>query len=145
MDSDDPLLIADLRRDEGVRHLPYRDTAGISTVGVGHNLRAKPLPEVTYPLTDAQVDQLLADDLAEVFSGLDVHLPWWRGLTLARQRVIVNMAFNLGIGGLLAFKTTLQEIRRGHYELAAANMLQSRWTKQVGARAKRLASMMVSG
>lgn len=144
MSPDDPLLIAELRRDEGVRYTPYKDTKGIDTVGVGHNLQAMPLG-LLYPLTDAQVDRILEVDLAEVFEALDKHLPWWRGLTLARQRVLANMAFNLGITGLLGFKNTLQEIRRGHYELAAKGMMASKWATQVGARAKRLADMMVSG
>ena len=144
MNSDDPILVAELRRDEGVRYSPYKDTQGIDTVGVGHNLQAIPLG-LLYPLTDEEVDRILAVDLAEVFEGLDKQLPWWRGLTLARQRVLANMAFNLGINRLLTFKNTLQEIRRGHYALAAKGMLASKWANQVGQRANRLADMMVSG
>lgn len=145
MTSDDPLLIAELRRDEGVRYSPYLDTLGIQTVGIGHNLVAHPFPDAVYPLTDAQVNQLLADDLAEVFAGLDAHLPWWRDQTQARQRVLANMAFNLGIAGLLTFKNTLLAIQRGHYQLARANMLTSKWASQVGRRARRLAQMIVEG
>jgi lysozyme len=49
-------LIAELRRDEGVRYSPYNDTKGIPTVGVGHNLNAKPLPAGwKYPLNDTQL------------------------------------------------------------------------------------------
>lgn len=140
----DPILIAELRRDEGVRYSPYKDTVGIDTIGVGHNLRAKPLG-LTYPLTDAEVDRILECDLDEVFAELDRRLPWWRDLSQARQRVLANMAFNLGIAGLLTFKNTLQEIQRGHYQIAANNMLASKWAKQVGQRANRLAKMMVEG
>lgn len=142
----DQMLNFELRRDEGVRYSPYKCTAGKDTVGVGHNLEAKPLPEgTTYPLTDKQVDEILADDLLEVFAGLDKHLPWWGTLTQARQRCLVNMAFNLGINGLLTFHNTLDAIMKGHYELASVNMLNSKWAKQVGARARRLAQMMVTG
>ena len=144
MNVNDPLLIAELRRDEGVRYSPYKDTLGIDTVGVGHNLKAKPLG-LTYPLTDEEVDRILAMDLDEVFEGLNSRLPWWRDLSCARQRVLANMAFNMGIEGLLTFKNTLQAIQRGHYELAKVNMLQSKWAKQVGQRANRLAKMMVEG
>ena len=144
MNGNDPLLIAELRRDEGVRYSPYKDTLGIDTVGVGHNLKAKPL-DLIYPLTDEEVDRILAMDLDEVFEGLNSRLPWWRDLSCARQRVLANMAFNMGIEGLLTFKNTLQAIQRGHYELAKVNMLQSKWAKQVGQRANRLAKMMVEG
>lgn len=142
----DSVLNFELRRDEGVRYSPYKDTMGIDTVGVGHNLKAKPLPEgTTYPLTDAQVDAILADDLLEVFHGLDKHVPWWGTLTQARQRVLINMCFQLGINGLLTFKNTLDAIKKGHYELAAANMLASKWNQQTGSRVKRLTKMMIEG
>ena len=144
MDVTDHLLIAELRRDEGVRYTPYKDTLGIDTVGVGHNLKACPL-DFTYPLTDANVDYILACDLGKVFEDLDKHLPWWASLSQARQRVLANMAFNMGINGLLTFKNTLSEIQRGHYQIAANNMLASKWAKQVGQRANRLAKMMVEG
>ena len=144
MDVNDPLLIAELRRDEGVRYTPYNDTLGIKTVGVGHNLVAKPLGLI-YPLTDTEVDSILASDLVDVFEGLDKHLPWWRDLSQARQRVLANMAFNMGVQGLLKFKNTLDAVQKAHYELAAANMLTSKWATQVGARAKRLARMMLEG
>ena len=68
MTPDDPLLTAELRRDEGVEYMPYLDTVDISSVGVGHNLKVKPIPMGwTYPLTNDQVDWLLADDLKTVF------------------------------------------------------------------------------
>lgn len=146
MTPDDELLNKELRRDEGVRYSPYQDTVGIMTVGVGHNLKAKPLPAAwTYPLSDKQVDKLLADDLFEVFSGLDRSLPWWRDLSYARQRVLANMAFNLGIAGLLTFKNTLSMIQSGRYADAANGMLASKWAKQVKGRAVRLAAMMKDG
>ena len=145
MDSNDTLLIQELRRDEGVKYAPYFDSVGIQTVGVGHNLKAKPLPNAVYPLTDEQVDKILADDIDEVIKALNKNIPWWQSLTQARQRVLANMAFNLGIAGLMSFHNTLTAIKCGHYELASANMLSSKWAKQVGARAKRLAQMMVTG
>lgn len=145
MTPDDSLLNKELRRDEGVRYSPYLDTVGIPTVGVGHNLNAKPLPDGwTYPLIDAQVDQLLADDLKEVFDGLDARMAWWRKLDYARQRVLVNMAFNLGIAGLLGFNNTLAAVQQGRYSAAGAGMMASKWAHQVGDRADRLAEMMVN-
>lgn len=146
MNSDDKLLIEELRRDEGVRYNPYHDTVGVLTVGVGHNLKAKALPDGwTYPLTDEQVDKLLASDVEEVFDGLDRVLPWWRGLDYTRQRVIANMAFNLGLQGLLGFKNTLAAIQQGRYADAGAGMRASKWAKQVGVRATRLIAMMLVG
>lgn len=144
MEANDPLLIADLRRDEGVRYAPYDDTVGVKTVGVGHNLKAKPLGLI-YPLTDAEVDRILSLDIADTIDALDDKLPWWRELDDVRQRALCNMVFNLGIGGLLGFRNTLAAIKGGRYSDAAAGMLASKWARQVGARAIRLANMMQKG
>lgn len=139
-------LIADLRRDEDVRYSPYNDTKGIPTVGVGHNLEAKPLPAGwKYPLNDTQVNSLLDDDLEDVFHDLDRNLPWWTDLNDVRQRVICNMAYNLGITKLLGFKNTLVFMRQGKYDAAADGMLNSAWATQVKGRALRLANMMRKG
>lgn len=146
MKPDDSILNQELRRDEGVRYSPYLDTVGVQTVGVGHNMEAKPLPTLwSFPLSDSQVDKLLAGDLADVFDDLDRVLPWWRNLTYARQRVLCNMVFNLGIQGLLGFVNTLKFIQNGKYELAANGMLASKWARQVHGRANRLADMMRDG
>jgi lysozyme len=139
-------LVEELRRDEGVRYVPYRDRKGIPTTGIGHNLQASPLPAGwSYPLTDAQVDTLLASDLANVFSDLNRDLPWWTDLNDIRQRVVANMMFNLGSNRLLGFKNTLVAMRQGRWSDAADGMLNSAWASQVGARAIRLANMMRTG
>jgi lysozyme len=139
-------LVEELRFDEGVRYWPYADTNGARTVGVGHNLTASPLPEGwDYPLTDEQVDELLQLDLQTVFTDLDSALPWWNLLSDVRQRVIANMCFNLGITKLLGFRSTLTAMRQGRYSDAATGMLNSAWASQVGARATRLANMMLTG
>ena len=140
MTPSDSLLLKELRRDEGVQYNKYIDSVGIPTCGVGHNLKVYPLPEGwCFPLSDEQVDGLLAADLMMVFSGLDAHVGWWRTLSYARQRVLANMAFNLGVDGLLKFKNTLKFIQMGAYAEAATGMLVSTWARQTGKRAERLA------
>lgn len=140
------LLIAELRRDEGVESSPYKDTKGILTVGVGHNMQASPLPDGwTFPLDDGQIDALLTSDLLGVFDELNRNLPWWSDLNDVRQRVLANMAFNLGITKLLGFKNTLVAMRQGRWDAAAQGMLNSAWASQVKGRAVRLASMMRTG
>jgi lysozyme len=147
-------LIAELRRDEGVRYSVYKDTKGIDTVGVGHNLQAKPmLAGWSCPLNDVQVNSLLDDDLEDVFHDLDRNLPWWTDLSDVRLRVLTNMCFNMGIGRLLGFKKALIAMRQGKFSIAADEMLDSKWAREdVGigtpdkpGRALRLANMMRTG
>jgi lysozyme len=72
-------------------------------------------------------------------------LPWASALDDVRQRVLLDMAFNLGLPGLLQFKRTLEAIRTGQYQQAATMMLDSLWARQVGQRAERLSRMMATG
>lgn len=136
-DFDRSVLMAELTRDEGRRLKPYVDTVGKTTIGVGRNL-------TDVGISDAECDTLLSNDIDRTVAWLDRNLPWWRQLDPVRQRVVVNMAFNMQ-GGLLTFTNTLAAMKRGDYAAAADGMLASKWAGQVGARATRLAAMMRSG
>src|SRR5437667_10684766 len=100
------LLKAELIRDEGQRVRLYQDLDGIPTLGIGHNLDAK-------PISAAVVDLLFDEDMNDGETDLDRELPWWRTLDDGRQRVLANMCFNMGIGTLLTFKQTLSAIEHG--------------------------------
>jgi len=131
-------LIAELERDEGRRLKPYTDTSGKITIGVGRNL-------TDVGISDADCDRMLDEDIAAAEAGLDRALPWWRKIGDVRQRVLINMAFNLGLTTLLTFHATLGAMEEGRWAAAAAGMRASLWARQVGARAERLARMIETG
>jgi lysozyme len=131
-------LKAQLRVDEGVRYKPYRDSLGFLTIGVGHNLEAK-------PLSSRAVDIILEDDIEDTLRDLQSNLPWVSFLSENRQLVLANMCFNLGIQKLLTFKNTLKAAQEGRYNDAAEGMKNSLWATQVGARATRLIELMRTG
>jgi lysozyme len=124
---------------EGVRRDLYTDTVGKWTIGCGRNLS-------DVGLRDDEVEYLLANDMRETLAQLYRALPWVTQLSSVRQAILGDMLFNLGLGnskrGLLSFKTTLSLIQQGHYAEAADAMLKSKWSRQVGQRARRLATMM---
>lgn len=127
-----------LRLHEGERLKPYRCTAGKLTIGVGRNLDDR-------GITREESAMLLANDIAAEERELLHALPWVAQLDEVRQRVLLDMSFNMGLAGLLGFKNTLATIRAGDYQRAAAMMLDSKWAKQVGQRAERLSRMMATG
>lgn len=135
-------LLGDIARDEGFRPCPYQDGGGVWTNGFGNTHDVGPRTPVV-SLDEARAR--LAANVGETIAGLDAQLPWWRSLNDARQDVLVNMAFNLGVRGLLQFKHTLEAIQGGVFGLASAGMLGSHWATQVGARARRLAQIMETG
>ena len=145
MSYDREKLRAELERDEGDKRKPYRCTAGHLTAGIGHNLDA-------HELSDAVVEMWFAEDVAEAEATLDGYLRDWRQLDDARQRVLLNMAFNLGASRLAGFKR-LKSCLIGYLATrnaswlrhAADEMLASEWATQVGPRATRLADRMRGG
>lgn len=131
-------MVAELSRDEGVRLKPYRDTVGKLTIGTGRNLD-------DVGISNDENNLMLSNDIGRTCAALDKSLPWWRNLDPVRQRVLVNMAFNMGIGTLLGFHNTLAAIQISDWQSAHAGMLGSHWAEQVGERAQRLANMMLTG
>lgn len=147
----------ELTRDEGKRLKAYKDTKGLWSIGIGRNLdgvgtapltRAKS-DVIANGINEVECDQLFDFDINRTEHDLDQAIPWWRKLDPVRQRVMLNMCFNMGIGntqhGLLSFVNTLGMISRGEYPQAADNMLNSKWAREVGMRAQRLADMMRNG
>lgn len=138
-------LIQQLKLHEGSRLKPYRDTVGKLTIGVGRNLDDR-------GLSNDEVDYLLNNDVNVHVAELLKALPWVADLDEVRQRVLVDMAFNMGVPKLLTFKQTLAAVKRGDYWLAAEGMRASLWARQVGDgpggafdRAERLCEMMRTG
>lgn len=127
-------IVEQLKRDEGCRAVPYKDSRGIWTVGYGHNLTVG-------GLSSAAMEQILRDDLFNVETELLV-FPVYHRLSKPRQGVLLNMGFNLGVAGLAGFRQMFEALEVGDYDAAATHMLDSQWAKQVGTRATRLATQM---
>lgn len=131
-------LHVQLLEHEGLRLKPYRDSRGVLTLGIGRNLR-------DVGISRAEAFALLDHDLDTTEAALTAALPWFTTLDPIRQRVLIDMAFNLGPETLLSFSQTLSAVARGDYDHAADCMLDSLWATQVGLRAQRLSKMMRTG
>lgn len=132
-DYDPQKLRKELSRDEGRRKKLYKDSVDKWTVGVGWNIDDKGLPEEI-------IDRLLDIGINEAESDLNVLYPRWRELDSDRQRVLLNMAFNMGRSVFSKFKKFWKALNQDEpdYVEAAKEGLDSRWARQVGVRADRL-------
>ena len=72
-------------------------------------------------------------------------VPWWKDLDDNKQRVMANMAFNLGLPRLSKFVKFLKAVQDSDWEKASEEMMDSKWATQVGDRAKRLKIKMLKG
>ena len=135
-------MIASLKdqlvRDEELRLKPYTDSVGKLTIGVGRNLTDK-------GISFQEAQGLLANDIADATADLQAKLPWTATLDDVRKGALLNMTFNMGIGGLLEFHDFLARMQRGDFSGAAGAMLDSLWARQVGARATRLSMQIQTG
>ena len=134
-----------LEIDEGVKFEIYLDHLGFATCGIGHLVKeadeefGKPVgtkitKERVYELFDQDI-QITIDDCCRLFDGfLKLHEEL--------QQIIANMMFNVGYTRLSKFVKFRQAIKDKDYLEAEKQMINSRWYKQVGNRARRLCKRM---
>ena len=96
-------------------------------------------------ITEDEARYLLKNDIKIVEDELLTRQPVVAGLDSVRQRVLVDMGFNLGLPILMKFQNMWAAIEDEDYHEAARQMMDSRWASQVGRRAERLAQAMSSG
>lgn len=132
-----PALVDSLIKHEGMKLVMYTCTAGKPTIGIGHNLER--------PISERAAKVILDDDIANCIADLDKNLPGWRDHNDARQNVMVEMCFNVGINRLKKFVRMLDALKAKDYQTASDEMLQSAWRTQVGKRAVTLATTMREG
>ena len=130
-----------IKRHEGFVSNAYKDSLGYLTIGYGRLIDKSKGGGIT----ESEAEYLLANDVNGVYDSLMHHLSCFTTLDAPRQAVLLNMAFQMGVHGLLQFKSTLNLIELGDYDAAADNMLKSLWASQTPNRAKEMATQMRTG
>jgi len=124
-----------LVRHEGLRLEPYLCTSGKCTIGVGRNIEDRGISKET-------AMQMLDEDIELCLQELMERLNYFEKLPEEVQETLVNLCFNMGISRLMKFKLMLGAIEAGKYDLAAKELLSSRYATQVGKRAEELADIL---
>ena len=146
-------LLEQLKKDEGFSERVYFCTEKFPTIGYGYNLSANTLKLSELELQEARHNGVSERKaflwLNRVVEGieqqLDSKIGFFKQLDEARQDVLINMAYQQGVDGVMKYKDTLLAMRHGDFELAAVAMLDSKWARQTPKRAKRLAEQMKNG
>lgn len=125
-----------LKQQEGLRLQKYFCTAGILTIGYGHNLEKG--------ITKDTAEFIFKEDLKEVATSLTPYT-WFQKLNEVRRGVIINMVFNLGLSRFLLFKRFIEALEEENFDLASKEMLNSKWASQVGFRSTHLSEIMKHG
>jgi lysozyme len=133
--------VEQIKRHEGLVLNAYQDHLGYWTIGYGRLIDKRKGGGIS----ESEAETLLKNDISGVVSSLERQITFWKRLNPPRQAVLMNMAFQMGVGGLMKFKRTLAMIEAGEYAQAADNMLTSLWAKQTPRRAKEMANQMRTG
>tara|TARA_B100000963_G_scaffold347579_1_gene354069 strand:- start:1051 stop:1485 length:435 start_codon:yes stop_codon:yes gene_type:complete len=131
-------LVNQIIRHEGLELKPYKCTSNKLTIGVGRNLE-------DVGITEAEAKYLLMNDLARVDSQVEQLMPWSALLNPARYDALLNFVFNVGIGTAMKFENAMAALKESDFDTAAAELLDSRWSTQVGKRAEELAEQIRTG
>ena len=130
-------LLQQLERHEGFRSKPYQDSVGVLTIGIGTNIEQGITRPEAYALLRIRLDAIKG----ELFRAY----PHAQVMQQVRLDVLTNMAYNMGVPRLMTFKKMFAAIDRKDYADAAREMLDSKWSRQVGKRSEELALQMANG
>lgn len=126
---------------EGFRSAAYRDSEGYLTIGYGVLVDER----INGGITEREARYLMQNRVHETRLLVNMNWPWTEHLDQIRYEVIINMAYNLGVSRFATFKKMLAALKVNDFKTAADEMLDSKWARQVGVRAKDLAEQMRTG
>jgi len=127
-------VVESIKKHEGFRKRMYRDSVDVPTIGYGFNLNQIELPK---PVAELWLSFEIQNHINELEK-----YHWFNHLDEIRKDVLIDMHYNLGHSRFMEFKNMIKALKNKEYDVAAREMLDSKWADQVGTRAAELASIM---
>lgn len=134
-------LVNQLRSDEGEVLHAYPDQFGYITIGIGTCIDRRK----NCGITSEEAEYLLTNRLKITEAALSVSVSNWSTLSETRQIALIDMAYQMGVNGVMNFKNMMESIEKEDWQGAHDHALDSKWAKQTPARADRIASMLLEG
>lgn len=141
-------LEVELTQDEGRRTIPYQDTKGIWTGGIGHNLEAHGIPSAVIAaycksgISDGTIDLWFTNDINDAVKCCKSIFPNFDSLPDNVQRVLANMAFDLSYG-LQDWHHLQDAVSKEDWNQAALSISDSKFAQQAPNRAHRLVARIL--
>ena len=134
---------------EGRKYKVYKCTGGANTIGIGHNIDAKGLPEdiekylkQNGKILDEHIDRLYIIDEGHAVADCKKLFPDFKNFSHNRKIALTDFLFQLGYDRASKFVRSIHLINTNQWEEAADNMLKSLWAKQTPNRAKRVTDLL---
>ena len=130
-----------IKKHEGFRNTVYLDSLGKATIGYGHLLTEDDDFEEGIQYDKSILEDLFEKDFNNAAYNAEQLLEGYTVAPLARE-VIIEMVFQLGIGGVSKFKKMFAALKEYDYLLASAEMLNSAWYRQTPSRCEELSNLI---
>ena len=128
-------LIDSIKQHEGYRSKVYKDSLGIDTIGYGFAIKDLELDEDI-------CDIILDRKIKELATRVNRTFSWYRYMPQAIRDVVMNMCYQLGVGGFSKFRKTISFLQNKQFHDASEEMLDSLWARQTPNRAKELSKIV---
>ncbi len=125
-------LVVSIKKHEGFRGEVYKDHLINVTLGYG----------TLMPITQIEATLLLRNRLDKMIKELSLKEPVFNSVPPQAQSILSEMAYQMGVNGLLKFKKTWRFLESHDFESASVEMLDSKWAKQTPNRAKELSDRL---
>ena len=128
-------LIDSIKEHEGYVGIVYKDSLGIDTIGYG------------FAIKDLELDRDICDIILErklhdLEDSVNLKFSWFMYMPKEIKNVVLEMCYQLGVGGFSKFKKTINHLENKRYGKASVEMLDSRWAKQTPNRALELSNII---
>jgi len=146
-----------LSLNEGNKPKVYKDSKGNRTIGIGFNLEDSANRKFLKregidinelfdgrKLSENETRTLYNHSLTQAFKDAQSYDPNFAKRPEAVKMTLVDMAFNLGLTRLNKFKDMKAGLMNNDYNVAADEMIDSKWYKQVKSRGPRMVQVMRS-
>lgn len=124
-------LIENIKIEEGFSGVVYQDHLGFDTIGYGCKM----------PLTQDEAELILQYRLRRTINAVNSSL-YYLDIKSDAWDILYEMAYQLGVSGVLKFKNMIKALEEQDYKQAAIEGRDSKWYNQTRNRAERLMTRM---
>ncbi len=132
-----------IKEHEGFVPRTYKDSLGKRTIGFGHLCVEPEQWDDDKEYTREELERVFDNDFEEALKNAE-SLIGERSINFIAKQVIIEMVFQLGIGGVGKFKKMWSALDNEDYGEASFQMMDSLWAKQTPNRAEKLSQKMRS-
>lgn len=135
-----------IKKHEGKRNAPYKDSEGYWTVGYGHLITKNPLLPAAWnrKFSDAEIDKLFDEDYIEHRRAAE-RIPGFGKFNTKGQGALTDLTFNMGPDWWRQGPKLTKSLSEGDAKAAADNLEGWKWFKQVGIRGPAITGLLRQG